>query len=75
MKKIFWLPVARGQILATVATYAAAVATLDPSTRCAGPGMEPASWHCRDTADPVASQQKLQHFNLIDFIHLLWFNL
>ena len=29
-------------------------------TYCAGPGMEPASWHCRDTTDPVVPQQELR---------------
>ena len=30
-----------------------AAATQDPLTHCAGLGMEPASWCCRDTADPI----------------------
>ena len=44
---------ARDGIRAVVVTYAAAAATLDPLTRCAGPGIEPASQHSRDTADPT----------------------
>ena len=36
--------------------YAAAAATLDPLTHCAGLGIEPTSWRCRDTADPIVSQ-------------------
>jgi len=26
----------------------------EPLTHCAGPGLEPASWHCKENADPVA---------------------
>ena len=41
-------------------TYAAAagtaVATLDLVIDCARPEIEPASWCCRDAADPVAPQ-------------------
>ena len=29
-------------------------------THCARPGMEPASWCCRDAADPVVLQSELQ---------------
>ena len=50
----------RGQIRATVATYAAASATLDPLIHCSGPGIEPLTWHCRNAADPVAPQWELQ---------------
>lgn len=34
-------------------------ATWDPLTHCARLGIEPASWHSRDTADPVAPQWEL----------------
>ena len=48
-----------------------AVATLDPLTHCAGPGIEPASWHYRDTADPTASQQELQDdLGMLNLFHL-----
>ena len=30
---------------------------MNPLTHCAGLGIEPVSWQCRDTADPVALQQ------------------
>ena len=33
----------------------------DPLTHCAGPGIEPASWHYRDAADPIESQWELLH--------------
>ena len=58
----FW---ARDQIRVAVVTYAKAVATLDPLTHCAGPGIEPVSWHCKDTTDPIVPQwelQSLKHF-------------
>ena len=45
---------ARDLIQATVVTYTAAAATLDPLTRCAWPGMEPASWSRGDDIDPPA---------------------
>ena len=32
------------------------MATTDLLTHCAGPGIEPASWCCRDAADPVVLQ-------------------
>ena len=44
---------------ATVAAYAMAVAMPDPLTHCARLGIKPASWHCRDTANPVVPQQEL----------------
>ena len=47
------------QIQATAGTYAVALATLDPLTHCAGPGIEPASCYCTDTADPIVPQQEL----------------
>ena len=52
----FW---ARDQIWATVATYMATMAMPDPLTYCAGLGIEPFPWHCRDLTEPVASQQEL----------------
>ena len=54
----FW---ARGPSGATAVTYAAAM--LAPLTRLAWPAMEPASWCCRDTADPIEPQRDL----LLDF--------
>lgn len=44
----------RDQIQATFSTYAIAVATVDPLDHCAGLGIEPGSWLCRDAADPIA---------------------
>ena len=32
---------------------------LNPLTHCDGLGIEPASWHCRDAADPGVPQQVL----------------
>ena len=55
---------ARDQIQATVVTYTTAVATLAPLTHCARPGIELASWRCRDTTNPIAPQQELQLFLL-----------
>ena len=48
-------------------TYLAAAAVLDPLTHCAGPGIKPASWSCRDAIDPVAPQEKL-HFPALKII-------
>ena len=50
---------ARGEIQAAVATYTAAAATPDPLTRCAGLGIEPGPWRCRDSSDPIAPQWEL----------------
>ena len=54
-----WSSRARDQIWAAVWTYTTAAPTPDPLTHCAGPGIEPVFWHCRDTADPVELQQEL----------------
>ena len=43
-------------------TYAAAVAVLNPVTHCAWPGIEPASWCCRDPDDPIMPQRELLIF-------------
>ena len=40
-------------------TCATAVAALDPLTHCAGLGIEPASWSCRDALNPIVPQQEL----------------
>lgn len=42
------------------ATYATAEETLDPLTHRAGPGMELASWSCRDVSNLIASQWELR---------------
>ena len=62
-----WSSWARDQIWGTVVTYLAAAAVLDPLTHCAGPGIKPASWSCRDAIDPVAPQEKL-HFPALKII-------
>ena len=49
------------RIQATAVTYASAAATLDPLTHCAGSGMAPVSWCCRDAAHPIVPQQELQY--------------
>ena len=51
-----WSSRARDQIRAAAVTTAAA--TPDPLTHRAGPGSQPASWHCRDTTDPAAPQRE-----------------
>lgn len=45
-------------------TYATAVAMSDPIIRCAGLGIEPGPWHCRDAAYPIELQQELQQIFL-----------
>ena len=40
-----------------------AAAILDPLTDCTRLGVKPESWHCRDTADPLAAQQ--EHLNTV----------
>ena len=54
-----WSSQARDQIQAAVVTYAAALATLDPLTHCAGLGIEPVSWRYRDATDPIAPHREL----------------
>ena len=49
-----WSPQARDQFQTTVVTCATALATLDPLTHSTGLGIDPVSWRCRDTTDPVA---------------------
>ena len=51
-----WSSQARDQTRAAAVTQAAAVAAPDPLTHCAGLGIKPASWCCRDAADPIAPQ-------------------
>ena len=50
---------------------------LDPLTHSAGLGSESASWHCRDTANPIVPQQELLKFYTHIFFFLglhLWHN-
>ena len=47
----FRVPQVRDQIWARAVTYTTTVAMPDPSTHCVGPGMETASWCCRNAAD------------------------
>ena len=62
----FWSPLGiwssqtRDQIQATVAIYTAATATSDPLIAYARSEIEPASWHCRNDADPIVPQWELQ---------------
>ena len=49
---VFGVP-ARDQIQDTMVTYAAASTMQDPLTHYTGLGIEPASWCCRDAADPI----------------------
>jgi len=44
----------------------ASVVIQDPLTNCAGPGIQPASWHCRDAAHPVAVQQEHHNANTLN---------
>ena len=62
----FGHPAAYGDPKPGLETYAAAVATPAPLTHCSGPGIEPASWCCRSTADHIASQQNSKR----DFFHM-----
>ena len=55
-----WSSQARDQILVAVATHATAAAILDPLTHCAGPGLGPESWRCRDATDPIGLHRELQ---------------
>lgn len=57
---LFWLPQGTGccsqgrdQIWTTTATYTSL-------THCAGPGIEPGSWHCKEASDSTAPQWELQ---------------
>ena len=51
---LLWSSQARTQIQ----TYTAAAATPNPLTHCAGPGIEPVSWLCRDAC--CATPQSLK---------------
>ena len=51
---------ASDQISAVGATYATAVTMLDPLTHCLGQGNEPASWNCRDVADPMCHSRNFR---------------
>ena len=66
---LFWLPLGiysspiRDQIQATVSTYMATAATLDPLTHCAGQESSLHPWHCRDATNLTAPQwELLGHF-------------
>ena len=39
-----------------------------PLTHCAGPGVKPMPWHCRDTANPIASQWERQYKFLYEHV-------
>ena len=62
-----WSSWARDHIQTAVVTYAAASSMPDPLIHCAGPGIVPASWCCRDATNPTASQQEL-----LCFLLLMW---
>ena len=49
----------QGADLSTAANYTTTVAMLGSLTHCAGPEVEPTSWHCREAEDPAALQQEL----------------
>ena len=49
-----WSSWARDQIQAASTSYTAAAIMPDPLNLYARPGIEPVSWHCRDTTNPVA---------------------
>ena len=54
---------ARDQIRAAVATYGTVVTFLDALAHCVRQRMiKPASWYCRDAADPAASQRDIRKF-------------
>ena len=63
-----WNSWARHQIQATVLTYATAVAMPDPLTHCAGPGIEPVSWRCRDVANSIVPQRELKYFKMYPIV-------
>lgn len=60
------IPRPRDQFQATVATYEATAATLDPLTYCARPGIKSASWSYRGATDPVVPQQELPILHFLD---------
>ena len=64
----YGVPRARDQIWATVATYNAAAATLDPLTHGARPGIKPASQLSGDVNNPVAPQQELLLLLLTSYV-------
>ena len=54
---LFWPPCGTG--VPGDQIWAAAMAVQDPPTHWAKQVMEPVSWHCRDTANPIVPQQEL----------------
>ena len=52
---VYGVPRTRDQIQAAVVIYGAAVATQDPLTQCARPGIEPACGCCIDVAYPTGT--------------------
>ena len=52
-----WSSRAGDQIQATFVTCIAAGLTSDLLIHCAGPGIKPASWCCRDASDPIMPEQ------------------
>ena len=54
-----WSSLARDQIQAAVANYAAPAARPESLTHCAGPGIKPASWRCRDATNLTVPQWDL----------------
>ena len=51
-----WSSRARDELQATGVPCVTAAAKPDPLTHCAGLGIEPVSWCCRDAPDPIVPQ-------------------
>ena len=58
----FGHPSAYGSSQARDKIWNTTAAMLGPLTHCAGTGIEPLSWCCRDTTHPVGPQQELDSF-------------
>ena len=56
---------ARDPIQEAVTAYDTAAAILDSLTHCAGPGLIPAFWHCRDATDPIAHSGNSKSFLIL----------
>ena len=57
-----WSFQARDQIWAMVVTYTTAVAMPDPLNHCPELGIEPVSWHCRNTTNSIGLELQRQGF-------------
>ena len=67
---LFWPPCSIWNIQTRAQIQATAAAMLDPLTHWAEQGIEPASWHCRDAANPMHHRGNTKPTLSVLFWHL-----